>query len=392
MSERRTKRGGHWTTGATLALAALLLAGGTARAEDAGRLADVRGAVEVGSGEPARWHPAREGEALAPGDRIRTGLGGRVEVELRTGRVRLYEASLLVLPDAPATRPESERVRVESGTSLFDVLRRSDADRFEVETPEVAVMVKGTRFEVAYDGSETAVSVWRGLVGVRGMAAALEHEVLVRPGFATSGDGSRAFELVVNPAADPWEAWSKDLPPPPAPSADARPLPGDSRLALAREAARDAARADLARELDRDPKLARRLADRELRSLDDRADDASPPASRDRLIDPRTDPQLDDSRKVRERLVESTLNGATGGSTSFVLDVVTSGDPNVAVITGPGGVTDTLTQSQVENMLQTGNTSGLSPGLLNQLTQMGTDPLSFLQDVSGLLRDDDDDD
>lgn len=385
MSERRTKPGGYWTAGAALALAALLLAGGTARAEEAGRLADVRGAVEIGSGEPPRWHPAREGEVLAPGDRIRTGLGGRVEVELRTGRVRLYEASLLVLPDAPASRPESERVRLESGTSLFDVLRRSDADRFEVETPEVAVMVKGTRFEVSFDGSDTAVAVWRGLVGVRSLAQVLEHEVLVRPGFAVTGDGERAFELVVNPAADPWEAWSKDAPPPPAPSADARPLPGDPRLALAREAARDAARAELASALARDATLARKLADRELGApkVELVPDAEEPvPASPEKLLDPLTDAEVDGSLEVRESLVEATLSGTT--DTTYDVQIVTSGGPNYAVISGPG-VSETLTESEVEDMLETGDTSSLSPELTNQLSATGTDPIDFLQQVQGLF-------
>ncbi len=361
-----------------LALTALLAAAGSAAsaagAEEAGRLADVRGTVEIGSGEPPRWHPAREGDALAPGDHIRTGLGGRVEVALRTGTVRLYESSLLVLPDAPESRPSSERVRLEQGTSLFDVLRRSDADRFEVETPEVAVMVKGTRFEVSFDGSDSAVSVWRGLVGVRGMAAALEHEVLVRPGFAASSDGSRAFELVVNAAADPWESWAHDAPPPPRPTTDARPL-GDPKLALARKAGRDAARADLARELGRDATLAQRLADAELGTV--------VPASPERLIDPLTDREGDGSLLVREELVESTLNGATG-TTSFDVQIVKSGGPNYAVISGPG-VADTLTRSQIDSMLQTGNTSALSPALTNQLIQTGTDPISFLQQVRGLL-------
>src|SRR5262245_51112464 len=56
------------------------------------------GPVEIGSGEPPIWRPAHEGDALAPGDAVRTGRDGRAELSLPAGSVRLYGDSVLRIP------------------------------------------------------------------------------------------------------------------------------------------------------------------------------------------------------------------------------------------------------------------------------------------------------
>src|SRR3990172_757524 len=66
------------------------------------RVERTRGAVEIGSGEPPVWRAAHEGDALAPGDAVRTGRDGRAELALPAGSVRLYGDSLLRIPLASA--------------------------------------------------------------------------------------------------------------------------------------------------------------------------------------------------------------------------------------------------------------------------------------------------
>jgi hypothetical protein len=323
---------------------------------------------------------------------VRTGADGRAELQLHTGSVRLYESSLLRLPDAPAAGTGSERVRMERGGSLFDVLRRSGSDRFEVETPEVAVMVKGTRFSVALADGAASVSVWRGSVGVRAFGASLEHEMLVRPGFAAVGGHGAPFELVLNPAEDPWQDWQRGLPPP-APLA-AGPASVEERLARAREAAR----AQLETTLEQHPELGRKLAEPEPGAPDrkegrPRVQPVEPPpaaldpsATEEKLVpevDPVTDPMDPLTHKVQEKAAESALAGQTG-ATAFDVQVVTSGGPNRAVITGPG-VAETLTKSQVESILQSGDPTQLPPALLNQLVQNGVDPIGFVETVEDML-------
>jgi hypothetical protein len=162
------------------------------------RLTVSTGSVETGRGEPPVWKVASAGELLGAGDRIRTGPDGRAEVVLDGATLRVYPNSLLRLPDTSNAR----EVEMESGASLFDV--KHTGEPFEVRTREVVVSVKGTRFGVALDGEGAAVSVFRGLVGVRGDAADA-GETLVQAGFAARGNDS--FELSWHGNDDAWEAW-----------------------------------------------------------------------------------------------------------------------------------------------------------------------------------------
>jgi hypothetical protein len=365
------------------ALVAVALAGG-ALAATPPAIESLRGAVEVGAGEPMRWRAARAGEALTAGDSVRTGADGRAEIRLRTGLVRLYENSLLSLPaDSPA-RAASERVRMERGSSLFDVLRRSDADRFEVETPEVAVMVKGTRFSIALLRRGASVAVWRGSVSVRALAAALDRELLVRPGFAAIGGAGSPFELVLNPADDPWDGWQGDLPLPLLPQAS---LQDDANEKLA--ALREAVRAELEAALEGKPGLARELVGRTEEAEAERgAEREAVPAALASKVDAAVDRMADGSeekltKEMQARVAETAVGGGSASGT-FDVQIVTSGGPNYAVITGPG-LNTTVSKNDVEQILDTGDPSRLAPTLLNQLNQNGVDPISFVQQLDTLL-------
>jgi hypothetical protein len=168
-------------------------------------LTQVSGTVEVGRGEPAAWSPAKMGDVVAANDRVRTGADGRVEIRTDAGTLRVHENSMLRLPPATA---EADRVELEQGRSLFDVLRR-DGRRLEVHTPTVVVSVKGTRFGV-YAGVEVGkVTVYRGTVGVREVGAVDMMETLVREGFLATGGVGIPVELDVSSASDPWQSWQQ---------------------------------------------------------------------------------------------------------------------------------------------------------------------------------------
>ena len=121
------------------------------------------GTVEIGQGEPPDWRALRAGEPIAANDRVRTGADGRVEIATAAGTLRVHENSMLRLPSSTAA---ADRVDLERGHSLFDVLRRGGR-RFEVHTPTVVVSVKGTRFGVDARGGVGEVAVYHGVVGVR---------------------------------------------------------------------------------------------------------------------------------------------------------------------------------------------------------------------------------
>jgi hypothetical protein len=137
-------------------------------------------------------------EALRPGDTIRTG---------RNGRVLLVrgEETILISPNSvvglPAEKKEglSTTIIQQAGSILLEVEKRN-VKHFEVETPYLAAVVKGTQFSVTVAAGSTKVGVLRGQVEVSDFktgqiaqvmpgqsATAFEHG---KPGLSLSGAGT----------------------------------------------------------------------------------------------------------------------------------------------------------------------------------------------------------
>jgi hypothetical protein len=106
----------------------------------------------------------RQEDVLKPGDTISTG---------RTGRVLLKRGDemILVSPNSvlgvPAQKKEglSTTIKQQAGSILLDVEKRN-VKHFEVETPYLAAVVKGTQFRVTVNAGKTTVDVVRGQVEV----------------------------------------------------------------------------------------------------------------------------------------------------------------------------------------------------------------------------------
>src|SRR5882757_427356 len=137
-------------------------------------------------------------EVLKPGDTIRTG---------RNGRVLLVrgEETILIAPNSvvglPAEKKEglSTTIIQQAGSILLEVEKRN-VKHFEVETPYLAAVVKGTHFSVTVGAGSTKVDVLRGQVEVSDfktgqiaqvmpgqVATAFEHG---KPGLSLSGSGT----------------------------------------------------------------------------------------------------------------------------------------------------------------------------------------------------------
>jgi hypothetical protein len=182
-------------------LSCLALATGFAAAASADpSLVSAHGKVEIGHGTPPIWRVAQSGDALAPGDSVRTSAGSRAELQLGDNRiVRVYEQSVLRVGTSVTPTGAVRSVELDQGQSIFDVMKKTVADEFDVRTPEVVVSVKGTRFLVAAVDGADYTSVFRGEVGLAGEGF---EAVFVRPGM-TGAHG----ELFLTPFADPWAAW-----------------------------------------------------------------------------------------------------------------------------------------------------------------------------------------
>ena len=155
------------------------------------------GEVWLATGD-AQQVSLKQEETLKPGDTIRTG---------RNGRVLLVrgEETILISPNSvvgvPAEKKEglSTTIIQQAGSILLEVEKRN-VKHFEVETPYLAAVVKGTHFSVTVSAGSTKVGVLRGQVEVADfktgqiaqvmpgqVATALEHG---KPGLSLSGSGT----------------------------------------------------------------------------------------------------------------------------------------------------------------------------------------------------------
>lgn len=181
-------------------LAALILgmASAASAADDGGwSVSKSSGEVWLAASGAQQVSLSQEG-TLKPGDTIRTG---------RNGRVLLVrgEETILISPNSvvglPAEKKEglSTTIIQRAGSILLEVEKRN-VKHFEVETPYLAAVVKGTQFSVTVGAGSTKVGVLRGQVEVSdfrtgqiaqvmpGQAATvLEHG---KPGLSLSGAGT----------------------------------------------------------------------------------------------------------------------------------------------------------------------------------------------------------
>jgi FecR protein len=139
-------------------------------------------------------------EILKPGDTIRTG---------RNGRVLLVrgEETILVAPNSviglPAENKDglSTTIVQQAGSILLDVEKRN-VKHFEVETPYLAAVVKGTQFRVSVNAASTSIDVIRGQVEVADFRSGQIAQVLPgqvatafaqgKAGLSLSGSGAFA--------------------------------------------------------------------------------------------------------------------------------------------------------------------------------------------------------
>ncbi|AMA59397.1 FecR family protein [Bradyrhizobium sp. CCGE-LA001] len=136
--------------------------------------------------------------ALKPGDTIRTGRNGRVLLVRGEETILISPNSVVGLP-AEQKEGLSTTIIQQAGSILLEVEKRN-VKHFEVETPYLAAVVKGTQFSVTVGAGSTKVGVLRGQVQVSdfktgqiaqimpGQAATVfEHG---KPGLSLSGAGT----------------------------------------------------------------------------------------------------------------------------------------------------------------------------------------------------------
>src|SRR4051812_28331780 len=178
---------------------ALLLGATPVFAADGGTwsVSKVSGEVWITS-EGAQPASLKQEDSLAPGATIRTG---------RNGRVLLVrgEESMFISPNSDVGLPQRQEeglattIIQRAGSILLDVEKRN-VKHFEVETPFLAAVVKGTQFSVTVGAKSTSVDVKRGQVEVSDFKTGQIAQVMPgqgatvfshgKPGLVLSGSGT----------------------------------------------------------------------------------------------------------------------------------------------------------------------------------------------------------
>ena len=127
-----------------------------------------------------------------PGDEIRTGRNGRVLLVRGQESILVSPNSVISLPPEETEQKDglSTTILQQAGSILLEVEKRA-VKHFEVETPYLAAVVKGTQFRVSVNKDDSSVDVLRGEVEVAGFKSG--QYTTVRPGqaarVATEGRG-----------------------------------------------------------------------------------------------------------------------------------------------------------------------------------------------------------
>jgi ferric-dicitrate binding protein FerR (iron transport regulator) len=124
---------------------------------------DVAGQVTVRHGAQP-WQPLFDGELVAAESEIRTGRAAMVVLARGEDRVQLMSESSLELPPAEEGGAFTRFIHW-FGRAIFEVEPRP-APNFEVDTPYLTAIVKGTAFSVDVAPGGAAVAVETGVVAV----------------------------------------------------------------------------------------------------------------------------------------------------------------------------------------------------------------------------------
>jgi len=148
----------------TVLAATVLGVGSNAHAQDAWRISKSSGDVTIMS-EGLQPVALTAGMNLQPGSSIRTGQNGRVLLMRGSETILISANSAISFPKSSRQNGMSTTILQQAGSILLEVEKRA-INHFEVETPHLSAVVKGTRFQVTMSGNDTRVGVFHGQVEV----------------------------------------------------------------------------------------------------------------------------------------------------------------------------------------------------------------------------------
>ena len=212
MTTRRTLSLSTWLAfaaalGACAALAQDPPDSDTGITQTAARISYLDGDVSFARGDdPDTWQGADRNVPMTLGDRVYTGRGSRLELELNGGDVvRLAAGSDLT---ALNLTEDTRQFALKSGIAFFRVPDLQPDELFEVDTPNTAVTFEGSgdyRLDVDEDGN-TRLSVHKGSATVA--AGGGQVSVGAGAGIRVEGLDTPRYEVIGLPEVDEWDRWA----------------------------------------------------------------------------------------------------------------------------------------------------------------------------------------
>lgn len=145
-----------------------------------------------------QWQALRMGARIEPGSIVRTDGSGRAELTNGVDIIRLSPSAEVELPAGKEGDPVT-RVIHWIGTAFFHVGKRP-GPQFEVDTPYIVAIVKGTKFTTTVSDAGAAIKVSEGVVGVSATAGGSSIDVTA--GGSASVSAAHGDTVVPGPSGD----------------------------------------------------------------------------------------------------------------------------------------------------------------------------------------------
>lgn len=148
-----------------------------------------------------QWRALGAGAQLAPGSAVRTDGSGRMELTNGIDTIRMSPSSEIELPAGKEGDPVTHIIQW-VGTAFFHVGKRP-GPQFEVDTPYIVAIVKGTKFTIAVADDGASIKVSEGVVGVSAAAGGSSIDVTAGGSASVSADHRDTVVPGSSGAADP---------------------------------------------------------------------------------------------------------------------------------------------------------------------------------------------
>ena len=173
----------------------------------AARLQYIQGSVSVQPQGNGDWVEGALNRPLTNADNIWTDKGGRSELNVGSGIMRLNSESSLTLTNVS---DNSVQVQLHQGTLNLRVRKLYEGEIYEVDTPNMAFTVQKSgeyRFDVDPDGDASVVTVFKGQGDATGEGPAVHVKDRERARF--HGGTSLAHEFSPAPGYDGFDDWCR---------------------------------------------------------------------------------------------------------------------------------------------------------------------------------------